>query len=142
MSPRPRPPAKSSAVPKAPPGPGQGGPGLRGAGELREVTPEMRARSLRTFVTVLVVFFALVGVVVATLAVQGRGVRDYAARVAGAALAAKPSPNVGFTRPCGEVVPGPLPAQAQSCEVSVDGGAVRVTVQVQGGRAYVIERGP
>ncbi|GGN38870.1 hypothetical protein GCM10010842_22120 [Deinococcus daejeonensis] len=115
---------------------------MRGDGELREVTPEMRARGVRTFVTVLVVFFALVGVVVATLAWQGRGVRDYAARVAQAALAAKPSPNVGFTRPCGEVVPGPLPAQAQSCEVSLVGGAARVTVGVQGGRSYVIERRP
>ncbi|GGL18567.1 hypothetical protein GCM10010844_41780 [Deinococcus radiotolerans] len=107
---------------------------------MREVTPEMRARSVRTFVTVLVVFFALVGVIVATLAVQGRGVRDYAVRVAQAALAERPSPNVGFTRPCGEVVPGPLPAQAQACEVRVEGGAAHVTVQVQGGRAYVIQR--
>ncbi|MXV18979.1 hypothetical protein [Deinococcus xianganensis] len=138
MSPRPRPSAQPSAQPTVRPG----GPGLRGDGELREVTPEMRARGVRTFVTVLVVFFALVGVVVATLAWQGRGVRDYAARVADAVLAGKPSPNVGFTRPCGEVVPGPLPAQAQSCEVRVEDGAARVTVGVQGGRSYVIERRP
>ncbi|WP_309857878.1 hypothetical protein [Deinococcus soli (ex Cha et al. 2016)] len=140
MSPRPRPSARPPTKPTAQPAARPGGPGLRAAGELREVTPEMRARSVRTFVTVLVVFFTLVGLVVATLAWQGRGVRDYAARVAQAALAGKPSPNVGFTRPCGEVVPGPLPAQAQSCEVRVEGGAARVTVEVQGGRAYVIQR--
>ncbi|GGS08063.1 hypothetical protein GCM10008960_38100 [Deinococcus sedimenti] len=115
---------------------------MRAAGELREVTPEMRARSLRTFVAVLVVFFALVGGVVATLAWQGRGVRDYAARVADAVLAGKPSPNVGFTQACVDAVPGPLPAQAQSCEVRVEDGAARVTVGVQGGRSYVIGRRP
>ncbi|UBV43162.1 hypothetical protein LAJ19_02765 [Deinococcus taeanensis] len=108
--------------------------------EVREVTPEMRARSVRTFVGILVAFFVMIGVVVATLSLQGRAVRDYAARVADAVIATHPSANAGFTQPCAQARQGPLPTGAETCDVQVDGGRVTVTVRVQGDRAYRLVR--
>ncbi|MBZ9751927.1 hypothetical protein K7W42_13790 [Deinococcus sp. HMF7604] len=130
--------SKRRPVPTPPPPPAPAG--LRGSGDLREVTPEVRARTQRTFLTIIVGFFALIGVVVATLAVQGRVVRDYAVRVAEAVQAAAPPSSVGYTQTCAQVLPGALPRGAQACEVAVDGGQVTVTVTVQGERQYRVTR--
>ncbi|MBZ9713094.1 hypothetical protein [Deinococcus multiflagellatus] len=114
--------------------------GLGGHGELREVTPEMRARTQRTFLGILVGFFALIGLMVATLSWQGRAVRDYAVRVADAVLVTQPSKQLGYTQPCTQALAEPLPRGAEDCTVTVDGGRVTVTVTVQGERQYRITR--
>ncbi|PTA68105.1 hypothetical protein [Deinococcus arcticus] len=125
-------------APSPPPSPAAAGPA--GRRDLREVTPEMRARTQRTFVAILVGFFALIGLMVATLSWQGRAVRDYAVRVAGAVQATQPSPQLSYTQPCTQALSEPLPRGAEACTVTVEGGRVTVTVTVQGERQYRVTR--
>lgn len=106
----------------------------------REVTPEMRKRTARTFWLILLAFVTGIGVMVATLAWQGRTARDYAQAVRSAVVAANPSPNVGYTVACDQVRPGPLPRGVESCEVSVAGGEVSVKLAFQGGREFTLSR--
>lgn len=102
----------------------------------REVTPTQRRGALRTFMWILVAFVVGIGVLVATLAVQGRGVRDYAQTVRAAAQASSPSASVSYRQPCADVQPGPLPRGAVSCDVIVEGGQVTVVIEVEGNRQY------
>ncbi|GGM01738.1 hypothetical protein [Deinococcus aerophilus] len=104
----------------------------------REVTPTERSSALRTFLWILVAFVVGIGVLVATLAVQGRAVRDYAQAVRTAAQAGTPSTNVSYRQPCADVRPGPLPRGALTCDVLVEGGEVTVVMEVEGNRQYRI----
>ncbi|GGS16718.1 hypothetical protein [Deinococcus knuensis] len=114
--------------------PGGGVPS--GAGGVREVTPEMRARTLRTFVWVIVGFAAGIALMVAVLSVQGRALREYAVRVQTAVLATGPSVNVSYGQPCVDALPGALPSGVLSCDVQVSSGQVSVLMQLERDREF------
>lgn len=106
----------------------------------REVTPEMRQRTARTFWLILLAFVTGIGMMVAVLAWQGRGARDYARSVREAVLAGNPSPNASYSVGCGQVKPGALPPGVTSCEVKVLAGAVSVHLVYEGGRTFTLGR--
>jgi hypothetical protein len=103
---------------------------------LREVTPAQRSRSLRTFFWILLAFVAGIGVIVATLAVQGRAARDYGARVLQAVQATNPSGSASYALKCTAALPEPLPRGILDCGVTVDRGKVSVVLQAEGDRQY------
>lgn len=104
--------------------------------ELREITPAERGRAMQTFFWILLAFVAGIGVIVATLAVQGKAARDYGQRVVQAVQATKPSENVSYAQKCTEALPGPLPRGILGCDVTVDRGKVRVVLQAEGDKQY------
>ncbi|MBB5375515.1 hypothetical protein HNQ07_000959 [Deinococcus metalli] len=106
----------------------------------REVTPELRRRTARTFWLILLAFVTGIGMMVAALAWQGRGASDYARSVRDAVVAGKPSPNASYSVGCGSVKAGPLPRGVTSCEVRVDGGQVGVHLVFEGGREVILNR--
>ncbi len=106
----------------------------------REITPEERRRTARTFWLILLGFFAGIGMLVAALAWQGKDARDYARSVREAVLAGEPSPNASYSVGCGQVKPGPLPRGLTDCDVQVLAGAVSVHLSFEGGREYLLSR--
>ncbi len=104
--------------------------------ELREITPAQRSRSLRTFFWILLAFVGGIGVIVATLAVQGRAARDYGAQVLQAVRATNPSENASYGLKCITALPQPLPRGILDCDVTVDRGKVSVVLQAEGDRQY------
>ncbi|PNY82432.1 hypothetical protein [Deinococcus koreensis] len=103
---------------------------------LREVTPEQRRRTARTFWLILLAFVAGIGMLVAALSWQGRAAREYAGDVLEVVQATKPSPNVSYTQKCLEARPGALPSGVLDCDVRVRQGRALVTLQLEGGRQY------
>lgn len=103
---------------------------------LREVTPEQRRRTARTFWLILLGFVAGIALLVATLSWQGRVAREYARDVLAAAQATRPSPDGSSARKCVEVRPGALPRGVLDCDVSVTRGRPQVVLQLEGGRQY------
>lgn len=99
---------------------------------LREVTPEMRRRTTRTFIGVLVAFLAGIGVLLAAMSWQGRVVREYGQTVLKAAQAA---PLTG-DRPCADVVDDPLPSNVLTCTVETAEGQPTVVLSLRGDRQY------
>ncbi|GGO37270.1 hypothetical protein [Deinococcus humi] len=104
--------------------------------ELREVTPAQRSRSLRTFFWILLAFVVGIGVIVATLAVQGRAARDYGTQVLQAVRATNPAENASYSLKCITALPQPLPRGILDCDVTVDRGKVSVVLQAEGDRQY------
>ncbi|CAM4049418.1 hypothetical protein [Deinococcus frigens] len=104
--------------------------------EPRDITPAERGKATRTFFWILLAFAVGIGVIVATLAVQGKAARDYGQQVMRAVQAAKPSENVSYSEQCTEALPGPLPRGILSCDVTVDRGKVGVVLQAEGDRQY------
>lgn len=99
---------------------------------LREVTPEMRRRTTRTFIGVLVAFLAGIGVLLAAMSWQGRVVREYGQTVLKAAQAAP----LNGDRPCAEVVDDPLPSNVLTCTVETAEGQPTVVLSLRGDRQY------
>ncbi len=118
-----------------PPGKRPGTPAIRAA-ELREITPAERGRATRSFFLILLAFVAGIGVIVATLAFQGRAARDYGGRVLQAVQATNPSANASYGIKCVTALPGPLPRGILDCDVTVDRGRVGVVLQAEGDRQY------
>lgn len=106
----------------------------------REVTPEERRRTARTFWLILLGFFAGIGMLVAVLAWQGKEARDYARSVREAVLAGGRSADAPFTVGCEQVKPGPLPRGVTACEVQVVAAAVGVHLTFEGGRESLVNR--
>lgn len=104
--------------------------------ELRDITPAERGRATRSFFLILLAFVAGIGIIVATLAFQGRAARDYGGRVIEAVQDTKPSENVSYAQKCTEALPGPLPRGILDCDVTVDRGRVSVVLQAEGDRQY------
>ncbi|ADV66561.1 hypothetical protein Deima_0907 [Deinococcus maricopensis DSM 21211] len=87
---------------------------------------------MRTFVGFLVGFVALLLVFVAAFALQGRGAREYAARVAREAT----GPGA-----CREVARGvQSPPDMTRCEVRREGGTLVVQLSLESGRTYLARR--
>ncbi|MGM9319989.1 hypothetical protein [Deinococcus aquaticus] len=105
-------------------------------GGVREVTPEMRARTARTFGLVVLGFVAGIALMVAVLSAQGRALREYAVRVQSAVLATGPSVNVSYGQPCVDALPGALPSGVLSCDVQVSSGQVSVLMQLERDREF------
>lgn len=105
-------------------------------GGVREVTPEMRARTARTFGLVILGFVAGIALMVAVLSAQGRALREYAVRVQSAVLATGPSVNVSYGQPCVDALPGALPSGVLSCDVQVSSGQVSVLMQLERDREF------
>ncbi|MFC6748803.1 hypothetical protein [Deinococcus aquaticus] len=105
-------------------------------GGVREVTPEMRARTARTFGLVILGFVAGIALMVAVLSAQGRALREYAVRVQTAVLATGPSVNVSYGQPCVDALPGALPSGVLSCDVQVSSGQVSVLMQLERDREF------
>lgn len=105
-------------------------------GGVREVTPELRARTARTFGLVVMGFVAGIALMVAVLSAQGRALREYAVRVQSAVLATGPSVNVSYGQPCVDALPGALPSGVLSCDVQVEGGQVSVLMQLERERQF------
>lgn len=105
-------------------------------GGVREVTPELRARTARTFGLVVLGFVAGIALMVAVLSAQGRALREYAVRVQSAVLATGPSVNVSYGQPCVDALPGALPSGVLSCDVQVEGGQVSVLMQLERERQF------
>ncbi|CAM3315845.1 hypothetical protein DESA109040_07815 [Deinococcus saxicola] len=103
---------------------------------LRDITPAERGKAMRTFVWVLLAFVGGIGVIVATLAVQGKAARDYGQQVLQAVQATKPSGNASYGLKCVTALPGPLPRGILDCDVTVDRGKVSVVLQAEGDRQY------
>lgn len=131
---------KDQSRPKAQSGqkarPGGSVPSGPGAGGVREVTPEMRARTARTFGLVVLGFVAGIALMVAVLSAQGRALREYAVRVQSAVLATGPSVNVSYGQPCVDALPGALPSGVLSCDVQGEGGQVSVLMQLERERQF------
>lgn len=107
----------------------------------REVTPQERARSVRTFWIILLGFVTLVGAAIAYTAWGGRQVRDYGQAVYAAATQAPPSAGVSYDVPCTQVLPGrAAPNGVRSCVVGVRDGQVTVALSTEGGREYRVPR--
>lgn len=108
---------------------------------LREVTPEERARSARTFWIILLGFVTLVGGAIAYAAWGGRQVRDYGQAVYVAATRAPLQTGASYDVPCGQVLPDrAAPRGVQSCVVGVRDGQVSVLVSTESGRQYRLPR--
>ncbi|GGL67995.1 hypothetical protein GCM10010840_02440 [Deinococcus aerolatus] len=103
---------------------------------MREITPAERGRATRSFFLILLAFAAGIGVIVATLAFQGRAARDYGGRVMQAVQATNPSANASYGLKCVTALPGPLPRGILDCDVTVDRGRVGVVLQAEGDRQY------
>lgn len=102
---------------------------------LREVTPEERQRTARTFVLILLAFFGGIGVMVAVLSIQGRAAREYGQMV----LAAAPQPLPAKPLPCAQVLPDKaVPPNIESCTLQTEGGKALVVVQVEGDKQYQV----
>ena len=110
------------------------------ASPLREITPEQRRRTARTFWLILLAFVAGIAMLVAALSWQGRAAREYAKDVLEAVQATKPSPNVSYTQKCAQARPAALPAGVLDCDVSVKSGQAQVTLQLEGNRRYTLPR--
>ncbi|MDV6374542.1 hypothetical protein [Deinococcus arenicola] len=106
------------------------------AAELRDITPAERGKVTRTFVWILVAFVAGIGILVATLAVQGKAARDYGQQVLQAVQASKPSENASYGLKCVTALPGPLPRGILDCDVTVNRGKVGVILQAEGDKQY------
>lgn len=107
----------------------------------RDVTPEERARSARTFWIILLGFVTLVGAAVAYAAWGGRQVRDYGQAVYAAATQVPPSAGVAYDLPCAQVLPGrAAPASVTGCVAQVRDGRVAVVLSTSGGRQYRVVR--
>jgi hypothetical protein len=107
----------------------------------REVTPEERARSARTFWMILLGFVTLVSAATAYVAWGGRQVRDYGQAVYTAALQAPPQTGVSYDVPCAQVLPArSAPGSVQSCVAEVRGGQVAVVLSTGSGRQYRVPR--
>ncbi|WP_343759642.1 hypothetical protein [Deinococcus depolymerans] len=107
-----------------------------GPGGVREVTPELRARTARTFGLVILGFVAGIALMVAVLSAQGRALREYAVRVQAAVLATGPSVNVSYGQKCVDALPGALPSGVLDCDVQVAGGRVSVLMQLERERQF------
>lgn len=105
------------------------------AGEALPVIP--RARALRAFGVVLLLFVLVVGALLAVFAYQGKLVRDYGLRV----LAAAPA-GLSAATGCSVVAPGVTPpAQLSECSVTpLPGGKRRLDLTFEGGRTFRLER--
>ncbi|MFC5847801.1 hypothetical protein [Deinococcus petrolearius] len=107
----------------------------------REVTPQERARSVRTFWIILLGFVTLVGAAIAYAAWGGRQMRDYGQAVYAAATRTPPAAGVSYDVPCAQVLPGrAAPKGVRSCVVGVRGGEVAVVLATEGGREYRMPR--
>lgn len=107
---------------------------------LREITPEQRRRTQKTFLWILLGFAAGIGLMVATLSAGGRAVRDYGKAVL---QAIHTSPSVAVTRsgqPCQTVLPRSLPAGALGCQIELVGQDrhPEVVIRIEGDRLYRI----
>lgn len=104
--------------------------------ELRDITPAERGRAMRTFFWILLAFVAGIGVIVATLAFQGRAARDYGGRVIQAVRGTNPAANASYGLKCVTALPEPLPRGILDCDVTVDRGRVGVVLQAEGDKQY------
>ncbi len=91
---------------------------------------------MRTFFWILGAFVLGIGVIVATLAVQGKTARDYGQQVLQAVQATQPSGNASYGLKCVTALPGALPRGILDCDVTVDRGKVGVVLQAEGDRQY------
>ncbi|ACO45768.1 hypothetical protein DEDE109153_03585 [Deinococcus deserti] len=110
-----------------------------GVPQPRVVTPEERSRAMRTFMWIVVGFVAAIGILVATLSVMGRGMRDYGQAAARAVQATRPAPGTNFTRPCADVLNKPMPGGVVSCMVMVKNGQVTALLKVEGDKQYRVK---
>lgn len=108
--------------------------------EPREVTPEMRQRTKKTFGLLLLAFVTGIGMMIAAMSWQGRVKREYGQEVYRAVVATDPSPYVSYQQKCVEALPKPLPAGVVDCDVQVDMGKAVVTVKIEGNRQYRVDR--
>jgi hypothetical protein len=105
------------------------------AGETLPVIP--RARALRAFGVVLLLFVLVVGAMLAIFAYQGKTVRDYGLQV----LAAAPA-GLSTATGCSVLAPRVIPpAQLSECRVTpLPGGKRRLDLTFEGGRTFRLER--
>lgn len=89
---------------------------------------------------ILVAFAAGLGMLVASLAWQGRVNREYGQAVYRAVMASRPDVKLSYEQPCAAVLSRPLPAGVVGCEVVVAQGQATVTVQLEGNRQYQVNR--
>ncbi len=112
---------------------------LPNSAPLREVTPEERRRSARTFWTILLLFPTLIGLMLAVFAYQGKSVRDYGQGVL-REVAARPQPFRGSAN-CAEVAKATAPAAVKACTVSADqAGHLNVVVTTRRGQQYRVDK--
>jgi len=103
---------------------------------LRTISDAQRKNIFRSFLWILVGFFALIGLLVATFTFQGRAAREYGSRAVQAALSSNPSPNISYEQNCADLLKTPLPDTVTSCTVKVTAGKPEVVLNVEGGRQY------
>lgn len=107
----------------------------------REMTPEERKRSVRTFWIILLGFVTLVGAAIAYASWGGRQVRDYGQAVYAAATRTPPQTGASYDVPCAQVLPGvTAPGHIQSCVAKISDGQVAVVLSTDGGRQYRVPR--
>lgn len=126
-----KPSAQKSSVQKT-----AGPPASIRTAEPRDITPAERGKVTRTFYWILLAFVAGIGIIVATLAVQGKAARDYGGRVLQAVQAGNPSENASYSLKCVTALPGPLPRGILDCNVTVNRGKVGVVLQAEGDKQY------
>jgi hypothetical protein len=107
---------------------------------LRTISDAQRKTIFRSFLWILLGFFALIGILVATFTFQGRAARDYGSRAVQAALTSKPSPNISYEQNCADLLNTPLPDTVDKCVIRVMGGMPEAIVDVEGGRQYRITK--
>ncbi|MFC4639514.1 hypothetical protein [Deinococcus hohokamensis] len=103
---------------------------------LREITPEQRRRTQRTFVWILVGFVAGIGIMVATLSAGGRAVRDYGQGVLDDVRRSGSWGVPGNAQECSEVSNRRAPPGVTHCMVERHGQNYVVVLQIEGDRQY------
>lgn len=106
---------------------------------VREITPEQRQRSQRTFWLILLAVVAGVGLIVAVLSVAGRAARNYGLEAARAAQTTSLSEHLSYDQKCRDLTGKPLPRGVLDCTVEVRQGQVEAVVQVEGDRQYRVK---
>lgn len=115
-------------------------PLIQEATEQREVTPQQRKAATRTFGILLTGFLGVVGVMVAWYSFQGNSLRRYGLEVVQAVQATKPAPQLNYDQACKEALPKKAPQGIKSCEVEVRAGQVKVKLESENGRLYVLPK--
>ncbi|MFC4427533.1 hypothetical protein [Deinococcus navajonensis] len=108
---------------------------------LREITPEQRQRTLRTFLWILVGFAAGIGIMVAILSAGGRAVRDHGQAVLRSIENRPAGTGVRSGQPCETVLPRALPPGALSCQIELVGTDrhPEVVIRIEGDRLYRVK---
>lgn len=107
---------------------------------LREITPEERKRSMRTFLFILLGFPSLVGVMVAYVSLQGRPIRMYGREVLALAQQQTLNPTASYGADCTQYLKKPVPEGIKQCRVQAINGQLEVVMTTADDRSYHIRK--